>query len=154
MPMVAHNFILIISLCCCFDWTLIFKLGRLGTMLQFWGQYKDVNNKKEIFSPDPPDSFTVTNHNKVLTRLIWVYLGAAIALWFKNFLETFFKAILGTDWGQVCKFWGVNLAREPLKLTSFHGQIDQWRKVLWLFCQEQAFRLVLIWCHAMDEIWI
>ena len=40
-------------------------------------------------------------------------------------LETFFKAILGTDLGQVCKFWGVNLAPEPLKLTSFHGQIDQ-----------------------------
>ena len=50
-------------------------------------------------------------------------LGAA--LWFKNSLETFFKAILGTDLGQVCKFWGVNLAPEPLKLTSFHGQIDQ-----------------------------
>ena len=48
------------------------------------------------------------------------------ALWFKNSLETFFKAILGTDLGQVCKFWGVNLALEPLKLTSFHGQIDQW----------------------------
>ena len=47
------------------------------------------------------------------------------ALWFKNSLETFFKAILGTDLGQVCKFWGVNLAPEPLKLTSFHGQIDQ-----------------------------
>ena len=48
------------------------------------------------------------------------------AHWFKNSLETFFKAILGTDLGQVCKFWGVNLAPEPLKLTSFHGQIDQW----------------------------
>ena len=47
------------------------------------------------------------------------------ALWFKNSPETFFKAILGTDLGQVCKFWGVNLAPEPLKLTSFHGQIDQ-----------------------------
>ena len=49
----------------------------------------------------------------------------ATAHWFKNSLETFFKAILGTDLGQVCKFWGVNLAPEPLKLTSFHGQIDQ-----------------------------
>ena len=44
--------------------------------------------------------------------------------WFKNFLETFFKAILGTDLGQVCTIW-VNLAPEHLKLTSFHGQIDQ-----------------------------
>jgi len=49
----------------------------------------------------------------------------AYPLWFKNSLETFFKAILGTDLGQVCKFWGVDLAPEPLKLTSFHGQIDQ-----------------------------
>ena len=49
----------------------------------------------------------------------------AVAHWFKNSLETFFKAIFRTDLGQVCKFWGVYLAPEPLKLTSFHGQIDQ-----------------------------
>ena len=47
------------------------------------------------------------------------------AHWFKNSLESFFKAILGTDLGQVCKFWGDNLAPKPLKLTSFQGQIDQ-----------------------------
>ena len=29
-----------------------------------------------------------------------------------------------------------------------------WRKVLWLFRQERAFRLVLISWHAMDEIWM
>ena len=39
-------------------------------------------------------------------------MESSIALWFKNSLETFFKAILGTDLGQVCKFWVVNLAPE------------------------------------------
>ena len=47
-------------------------------------------------------------------------------LWFKNSLKTFFKAHLRTDPGQVCKFFGVDLDPEPLKLTSFHGQIGQW----------------------------
>ena len=67
--------------------------------------------------------FDIRKHGvstKVLEIIIFL-----ITLWFKNSLETFFKAILGTDLGQVCKFWGVNLAPEPLKLTSFHGQIDQ-----------------------------
>ena len=54
------------------------------------------------------------------------YIFWDTTLWFKNSLETFFKADFRTDLGQVCKFLGVNLAPEPLKLTSFHGQIDQW----------------------------
>ena len=56
------------------------------------------------------------------STLCMVHLGR---LWFKNSLETFFKADFRTDLGQVCKFLGVNLAPEPLKLTSFLGQIDQ-----------------------------
>ena len=38
------------------------------------------------------------------------------------------------------------------KTISFSSH--QWRKVLWLFRQERAFRLVLISWHAMDEIWM
>jgi len=46
--------------------------------------------------------------------------------------------------------------RMKLKCTEGHVWIwrDLWRKVLWLFRQERAFRLVLISWHAMDEIWM
>ena len=41
-----------------------------------------------------------------------------------------------------------------VRLGGWYRSFLHWRKVLWLFRQERAFRLVLISWHAMDEIWM